>query len=53
MGVAEPEPDLLPPCGELLPPLPPPDPEPPSDRFVPNPAPLFPLDMLAPLITKY
>ena len=30
VGVADPEPDLLPPCGELLPPLPPPDPDPPE-----------------------
>lgn len=51
VGVADPEPDLLPPCGELLPPLPPPDPDPPSDILAPNPVPLPPLDMLVPLIT--
>ena len=52
VGVADPEPDLLPPCGELLPPLPPPDPEPPSDILALNPVPLLALDILEPLITK-
>ena len=43
VGVADPEPDLLPPCGELLPPLPPPEPDPASEILAPRADPLAPL----------
>jgi len=43
VGVADPEPDLLPPCGELLPPLPPPEPDPASEILAPRTDPLAPL----------